>query len=165
VRRAAVIRDPSETSGIGQFAVIQATAPHLGIEVSPVDARDITEIERAMTSLGQDPDAGMVMTPTGAARGHREAIIALAARLRLPAVYPYRYYVSDGGLISYGPDVIEQCRRAAEYVNRILKGEKTADLPVQAATKYATVINLTTAKALGLIIPQHLRATADEVIE
>jgi putative ABC transport system substrate-binding protein len=165
VRRAAVIRDPSETSGMGQFAVIQATAPRLGVEVSPVDARDITEIERAMTSFARDPDAGMIMTPTGGARGHREAIIALAARLKLPAVYPYRYYVTDGGLVSYGPDVTEQCRRAAEYVDRILRGEKAADLPVQAATKYATVVNLKTAKALGLTVPQTLLATADEVIE
>jgi putative ABC transport system substrate-binding protein len=165
VRRAAVIRDPSETSGMGQFAVIQATAPRLGVEVSPVDARDITEIERAMTTFARDPDAGMIMTPTGGARGHREAIIALAARLKLPAVYPYRYYVTDGGLVSYGPDVTEQCRRAAEYVDRILRGEKAADLPVQAATKYATVVNLKTAKALGLTVPQTLLATADEVIE
>jgi putative ABC transport system substrate-binding protein len=165
VRRAAVIRDPSETSGMGQFAVIQATAPRLGFEVSPVDARDITEIERAMTSFARDPDAGMIMTPTGGARGHREAIIALAARLKLPAVYPYRYYVTDGGLVSYGPDVTEQCRRAAEYVDRILRGEKAADLPVQAATKYVTAVNLKTAKALGLTVPQTLLATADEVIE
>jgi putative ABC transport system substrate-binding protein len=163
VTRAAIIRDPSETSGIGQFAVIQAMAPHLGIEISPVDARDIAEIERAMTSFARDPDGGMVLTPTGAARGHREAIITLAARLKLPAVYPYRYYVADGGLISYGPDVTEQCRRAAEYVDRILRGKKAADLPVQAATKYTTVVNLTTAKALGLTIPQSL--IADEVIE
>ena len=165
VRRAAVIRDPSETSGIGQFAVIQATAPRLGVEISPIDARDIIEIERAVTSFAREPDGGMVMTPTGGARGHREAIIALAARLKLPAVYPYRYYVTDGGLISYGPDVTEQCRRAADYVDRILKGEKAADLPVQAANKYATVVNLKTAKALGLTVPHTLLATADEVIE
>ena len=148
-----------------RFAVVQATAPRLGVEVSPVDARDITEIERAMASFARDPDGGMVMTPTGAARGHREAIIALAARLKLPAVYAYRYYVTDGGLISYGPDVTEQCRRAAEYVDRILKGEKPADMPVQAPTKYQMVINLRTAKALGLSVPQSLQASADEVIE
>jgi len=165
VRRAAIIRDPSETSAIGQFAVLQATAPRLGVEVRPVDARDITEIERAMASFARDPDGGMVMTPTGAARGHREAIIALAARLKLPAVYAYRYYVTDGGLISYGPDVTEQCRRAAEYVDRILKGEKPANMPVQAPTKYQMVINLRTAKALGLSVPQSLQASVDEVIE
>jgi putative ABC transport system substrate-binding protein len=164
-RRAAVIRDPSETSGIGQFVAIQATSPSLGIEVSAVDGRDIGAIEQAMTSFARDPNGGMILTPTGGARGYREAIIALAARLKLPAVYPYRYYVTDGGLISYGPDVTEQCWRAAEYVDRILRGEKAADLPVQAATKYATVVNLKTAKALGLAVPHSLLARADEVIE
>jgi putative ABC transport system substrate-binding protein len=165
VRRAVVIRDPSETSGIGQFAAIQAMAPSLGVDVSPVDARDIGAIEQAMTSFARDPNGGMILTPTGSARGHRETIIALAARLKLPAVYPYRYYVADGGLISYGPDVTEQCRRAAEYVDRILRGEKAADLPVQAATKYAMVVNLKTAKTLGIDVPLALLALADELIE
>ena len=165
VRRAVVIRDPSETSGIGQFAAIQAMAPSLGVDVSPIDARDIGAIERAMTSFARNPNGGMILTPTGSARGHRETIIALAARLKLPAVYPYRYYVADGGLISYGPDVTEQCRRAAEYVDRILRGEKAADLPVQAATKYAMVVNLNTAKTLGIDVPPMLLARADEVIE
>ncbi len=165
VTRAAVIRDPSESSGIGQFAVIQAMAPSLGVEVSPVDARDVSEIERAITLFARGSNGGMIMTPTGKARSHRELIITLAARHRLPAVYPYRYYVTDGGLISYGTDVVDQYRLAAGYVDRILKGEKPADLPVQAATKYAMVINLKTAKALGLTVPPSLLATADEVIE
>ena len=165
VRRAVVIRDPSETSGIGQFAAIQAMAPSLGVDVSPVDARDIGAIEQAMTSFARDPNGGMILTPTGSARGHRETIIALAARLKLPAVYPYRYYVADGGLISYGPDATEQRRRSAEYVDRMLRGDKAGDLPVQAATKYAMVVNLKTAKTLGIDVPPALLALADEVIE
>jgi ABC-type uncharacterized transport system substrate-binding protein len=165
IRRAVVIRDPSQSSAIGQFAVIQAIAPSLGMEISPVDARDISAIEQSITLFARDANGGMIMTPTGNARRHRGTIIALAARLKLPAVYPYRYYVADGGLASYGPDVAEQCRLAAGYVDRILKGEKAADLPVQAATKYAMVFNLKTAKALGLTIPPSLLATADEVIE
>jgi putative ABC transport system substrate-binding protein len=165
VRRAAVIRDPSQSSAIGQVAAIQAIAPSLGMEISPIDARDISAIEQSITVFARDGHGGMIMTPTGSARGHREKIIGLAARLKLPAVYPYSYYVSDGGLVSYGPDVAEQCRLAAGYVDRILKGEKAADLPVQAATKYALVINLKAAKTLGLTIPPSLFATADEVIE
>jgi putative ABC transport system substrate-binding protein len=166
VTRAAVIRDPSESSGIGLFTVIQSMAPSLGVEVSPVDARnDVSEIERAITLFARDSNSGMIMTPTGYARSHREPIITLAARHKLPAVYPYRYYVTDGGLISYGTDLVDQYRLAAGYVDRILKGEKPADLPVQAATKYTMDINLKTAKALDLTIPQSLLATADEVIE
>jgi putative tryptophan/tyrosine transport system substrate-binding protein len=165
VRRAAVIRDPSESSGIGQFAAIQALSPSLGVEVSAIDARDPSEIEHAITLFARDSESGMILSPTGEARSHRETIIALAARLKLPSVYPYRYYVADGGLVSYGPDVIDQCRLAAGYVDRILKGEKAADLPVQASTKYELAINLKTANALGLTVPQALLATADEVIE
>jgi ABC-type uncharacterized transport system substrate-binding protein len=165
VRRAAVIRDPSQSSAIGQFAAIQATAPSLGVEIRPVDARDISEIEQSVTVFAREPNGGMILTPTGNARGHREAIIALAARLKLPAVYPYRYYVADGGLASYGPDIAEQCRQAAGYVDRILKGERAADLPVQAAAKYAMVLNLKTAKTLGLDVSPSLLARADEVIE
>jgi putative tryptophan/tyrosine transport system substrate-binding protein len=165
VTRAAVIRDPSESSGIGLFTVIQSMAPSLGVEVSPVDAREVSGIERAITLFARDSNSGMIMTPTGNARSHREPIITLAARHKLPAVYPYSYYVADGGLISYGTDVLDQYLQAAGYVDRILKGEKPADLPVQAATKYTMVINLKTAKVLDLTIPQSLLTTADEVIE
>jgi putative ABC transport system substrate-binding protein len=165
VKRAAVIRDPSQSSGIGQFVAIQALAPSLGVEITPVDARDVSAIEHAMTVFAREANSGMIVTATGNARGHREAIIALAARLKLPAVYPHPYYVTDGGLASYGPDLTEQWRLAAGYVDRILKGEKPAGLPVQAATKYELVINLKTAKALGLTFPPSLLARADEVIE
>jgi putative tryptophan/tyrosine transport system substrate-binding protein len=165
VRRVAVIRDPSQSSAVGQFAAMQALAPSLGVEISPIDARDIGAIEQAMTAFARGANGGMIVTATGNARRHRERILSLAARFKLPAVYPYRYYVADGGLASYGPDVAEECRLAAGYVDRILKGEKASDLPVQAATKYATIFNLKTAKALGLAIPQNLLATADEVIE
>jgi putative tryptophan/tyrosine transport system substrate-binding protein len=165
VTRAAVIRDPSVSSGIGQFTVIQSMGPSLGVEVSPVDARDISGIERAITLFARDSNSGMIVTPTGNARMHRELIITLAAQHKLPTVYPYRYYVTDGGLISYGTDEVDQYRLAAGYVDRILKGEKPADLPVQAATKFELVINLKTAKALGLTMPQALLAAADDVIE
>jgi putative ABC transport system substrate-binding protein len=165
VRRVAVIRDPSHSSGVGQFAAIQALAPSRGIEASPVDARDISVIEQGITVFARDANGGMIVTPTGNARSHRATILSLATRFKLPAVYPYRYYVTDGGLASYGPDVVELWRLAAGYVDRILKGEKAADLPVQAATKYATIFNLKTAKALGLTIPPSLLTTADEVIE
>jgi putative ABC transport system substrate-binding protein len=165
VRRVAVIRDPSQSSAVGQFAAMQALAPSLGVEISPIDARDIGAIEQAMTAFARGANGGMIVTATGNARRHRETILSLAARFKLPAIYPYRYYVADGGLASYGPDVAEECRLAAGYVDRILKGEKASDLPVQAATKYATIFNLKTAKALGLAIPQNLLATADEVIE
>jgi putative ABC transport system substrate-binding protein len=165
VGRVAVIRDPSQSSAVGQFAAMQALAPSLGVEISPIDARDIGAIEQAMTAFARGENGGMIVTATGNARRHRETILSLAARFKLPAIYPYRYYVADGGLASYGPDVAEECRLAAGYVDRILKGEKASDLPVQAATKYATIFNLKTAKALGLAIPQNLLATADEVIE
>src|SRR6266516_8234401 len=164
VTRAAVLRDPAIASGIGQFATVQAVAPSLGVELSPVDVRDAPEIERAVTSFARSSSGGLIVTPSPLANRHRDLIIMLAARHRLPAVYAWRYYVTDGGLISYGPDSIDQYRRAAGYVDRILKGEKPADLPVQAPTKYELVINLKTAKALGLEIPATLLARADEVI-
>jgi putative ABC transport system substrate-binding protein len=165
VTRAAVLRDPAVASGIGQFAAVQAVAPSLGVELSPVDARDAPEIERAVTAFARSSNGGLIVTASPAAPLHRDLIVTLAARHRLPAVYPFRYYVTAGGLISYGPDEIEQYRQAAGYVDRILKGEKPADLPVQAPTKYDLVINLKTAKALGLNVPQSVLARADEVIE
>jgi putative tryptophan/tyrosine transport system substrate-binding protein len=162
--RAAVLRDPSIASGIGQFAAAQAVAPSLGLELSPVDARDAGEIERAVTAFARSSNGGLIVTASPVATRHRELIITLAVRHRLPATYPYRYYVAEGGLISYGPNSLEQYRRAASYIDRILKGEKPADLPVQAPTKYDLAINLKTAKALGLELPPSLLARADEVI-
>jgi putative tryptophan/tyrosine transport system substrate-binding protein len=163
--RAAVLRDPAIASGIGQFAAVQAVAPSLGVELSPVDVRDAGEIERAVTAFARSSNGGLIVTASALATRHRDLIIALAARHRLPAVYAYRYMVAAGGLASYGPDSIDQYRRAASYVDRILKGEKPADLPVQSPTKYETVINLKTAKALGLTVPDTVLARADEVIE
>jgi ABC-type uncharacterized transport system substrate-binding protein len=165
VMRAAVVRDPAVASGIGQFAAVQAVAPSLGVELSPVDARDAPEIERAVTTFARSGNGGLIVTASAPATRHRDLIITLAARHRLPAVYPWRYFVTVGGLISYGPDSIDQYRQAAGYVDRILKGEKPADLPVQAPTKYELVINLKTAKALGLDLPATVLARADEVIE
>ena len=165
ITRAAVLRDPAIASGIGQFAAVQAMAPSLGVELSPVDARDAPEIERAVTAFARSGNGGLVVTPSPVANRHRDLIITLAARYRLPAVYAWRYYVTDGGLISYGSDSIDQFRRAAGYVDRILKGEKPADLPVQAPTKFELVINLKTAKTLGLEVPPPLLARADAVIE
>ena len=165
VTRAAVLRDPAVASGIGQFGAVQIVAPSLGVELSPVDVRDAGEIERAVTAFARGLNGGLIVTGSALAIVHRQLIIALAARHRLPAVYPARFYVTAGGLISYGPDLIDQFRRAAGYVDRILKGEKPADLPVQAPTKYELVINLKTAKALGLDIPPTVLARADEVIE
>jgi putative ABC transport system substrate-binding protein len=165
VTRVAVLRDPSVTSGIGQFAVIQATAPSFGVELRPIDVRDPDEIERAVTAFARGPNGGLIVTGSLAALVHRDLIIRLAAGHRLPAVYPLRYHVASGGLISYGPDTIDPFRRAAGYIERILRGEKPADLPVQAPTKYGLVINLKTAKALGLEVPPTLLARADEVIE
>jgi putative ABC transport system substrate-binding protein len=163
--RAAVLRDPAIASGIGQFAAAQAVAPSLGVELSPVDVRDAGEIDRAVTAFARSPNGGLIVTASALATRHRDLIIALAARHRLPAVYSYRYMVAAGGLVSYGPDSIDQYRRAAGYVDRILKGEKPSDLPVQAPTKYALVINLKTANALGLDIPTTVLSRADEVIE
>ena len=165
VTRVAVLRDPAVASGIGQFAAVQAVAPSLGVELSPIDTRDAPEIERAVTVFARSGNSGLIVTPSPVASRHRELITALAARHNLPAVYAFRFYVTAGGLISYGPDTIDQYRRAAAYVDRILKGEKPSDLPVQAPTKYQLVINLKTAKALGLTMPPSLIARADEVIE
>ena len=165
VTRAAVLRDPAIAAGIGQFGAIQAVAPSFGVEVSPVDVRDAGEIERAVTAFARSSNGGLIVTGSALAVVHRDLIITLAARHRLPAVYSDRFFVTGGGLISYGPDPIDQYRRAAGYVDRILKGEKPADLPVQAPTKYELVINLKTAKALGLDVPPTLLARADEVIE
>jgi putative ABC transport system substrate-binding protein len=165
VTRAAVIRDPAIAPGIGQFDAIQAVAPSLGVEVSPFNVRDAGEIERTITAFSHSSNGGLIVTGSALAVVHRELIIALAARNSLPAVYFERLFVTRGGLVSYGPDLSDQFRRAAGYVDRILRGEKPADLPVQAPTKYELVINLKTAKALGLDVPQTLLARADEVIE
>jgi len=165
VKRAAVLRDASIAPGLGEFGVIQALAPSLGVELRPVDVRDAGEIERAITAFAQGSDGGMIVTGSPSAVIHRGLIIALAAKHRLPTVYPYRVAADVGGLISYGADYLDQQRRAASYVDRILKGEKSADLPVQAPTKYELVINLKTAKALGLKVPPALLARTDEVIE
>jgi len=165
VTRVAVLRDPSLGSSTTQFAVIQALAPSLRMEVTPVDVRDVGEIERAVTAFARGSNGGLIVTSSTKAQIHRELIITLAARHRLPAVYPYRFFITSGGLISYGPDNIDQYRRSASYVDRILRGEKPADLPVQAPSKYELVLNLKTAKALGLTIPETLLATADEVIQ
>jgi len=165
VTRAAVLRDPSITSGIGQFSVIQSVAPSVGVEVSPINLRyDASEIERAVTAFARAANGGLIVA-AGTASVPRELIITLAARHKLPAVYFDRAFVTDGGLISYGPDLVDQFRRAAVYVDRILKGEKPAELPVQAPSKYELVINLRTAKALGLDVPRSLLARADAVIE
>jgi putative ABC transport system substrate-binding protein len=165
VKRAAVIRNADESAGIAQFAGIQGVAPALGVELSPIGVRDAGEIERAVTSFARFPNGGLIVTGSAPAAIHRDLIVTLAARHKLPAVYPGRFFVAAGGLISYGPDLVDQHRRAAGYVDRILKGEKPVDLPVQAPTKYELVINLTTAKALGLTVPDTLLARADEVIE
>jgi ABC-type uncharacterized transport system substrate-binding protein len=165
VTRAAVLRDTAIAPGLAQFGAIQALAPSLGVELRPVDVRDAGEIERAITAFAQGSDGGMVVIGSPRAAMHRELIIALAAKYHLPAVYNARFYPAAGGLISYGPDFIDQHRRAAGYVDRILKGEKPSDLPVQAPTKYDLVINMKTARSLGLEIPSSVLARADEVIE
>jgi putative ABC transport system substrate-binding protein len=165
VRRAAVLRDPAVASGIGQFGAVQIVAPALGVELSAVDMRDAGGIERAVAAFASGLNGGLIVTGSPLGIVHRKLIITLAARHKLPAVYSGRFYVTAGGLISYSPDQIEVFRRAAGYVDRILKGEKPADLPVQAPTKYELVINLKTAKALGLDVPATVLARADEVIE
>ncbi len=165
VTRAAVIRDAAVTAGIGQFGAIQAVAPSFGVEVSPVNVRDPDEIERAVAAFAHSSNGGLIVTASALSVVHRELIVALAARHKLPVVYWQRFYVTGGGLISYGPDLIDQYRRAAGYVDRILKGEKPAELPVQAPTKYELLINLKTAQALGLEVPPMLLARADSVIE
>ena len=165
VTRAAVLRDSTIPEGIGQFAVLQAVAPSLGVDLRPIDVRDGPEIERAVTAFSRTANGGLLVVSGGLPLAHRELIITLAARHNLPAVYSNRLFVTDGGLMSYGADSIDPHRRAAGYVDRILKGEKPADLPVQAPTKYELAINLKTAKALGLEMPPALLARADEVIE
>jgi putative tryptophan/tyrosine transport system substrate-binding protein len=165
ITRAAVLRDSGEASGIGQFAVIQSVAPAIGLEASPINLRDAAEIERAVTSFARTAGGGLIVTSSALSAVHRDLIVALAARHKLPTVYFERFFVAGGGLISYGPNFGEQFRRAAGYVDRILKGENPADLPVQAPIKYELIINLKTAKALGLAIPQSILARADEVIE
>jgi putative tryptophan/tyrosine transport system substrate-binding protein len=165
VTRAAVIRDPAITAGIGQWGALQAVAPALGIELSPVNVREPGEIERGITAFARSSNGGLIVTASALAAVHRNLLVALSAQHKLPAVYYERTFAAGGGLISYGPDFVDQYRRAAGYVDRILKGEKPADLPVQAPTKYETVLNLKTAKALGLTVPDALLARADEVIE
>jgi putative ABC transport system substrate-binding protein len=163
--RVAVIRDPTARSGGGQLGAIQAVAPRLGIDIKPIDAEDIQEIEHDLKDFSRQSGGGLIVTSSRLARIHREKIIALARLYRLPAIYAFRVYVSDGGLISYGPDSVSPYRRAAAYIDRILKGEKPADLPVQAPLKYELTINLKAANALGLSITPSLLTSADEVIE
>jgi putative tryptophan/tyrosine transport system substrate-binding protein len=165
VTRAAVLRDAGVASGVGQYAIIQAVAPSLGVELRQIDLRDPGEIERAISAFARSSNGGLIVTAAPIATAHRDLIITLAAHHQLPAVYPLPYFAHSGGLIAYGPDSISPYRRAAGYVDRILKGEKPADLPVQAPTKYELVINLKTAKALGLSVPQSMLARADEMIE
>jgi putative ABC transport system substrate-binding protein len=165
VTRVAVLRDPAIAAGLGQWGAIQAMAPSVGVEVIPVNVRDAPEIERAVAGFARSSNGGLILTASALAVVHRDLVIRLAARHKLPAVYHRRLFVTSGGLISYGPDLVDQYRQAAGYVDRILKGEKPADLPVQAPTKYELVLNLKTAKALGLEVPPTLLARADEVIE
>ncbi len=165
VTRAAILRDTSIAAGIGQFAIIQSVAPSVSVDVTPIDLRDATEIERALTAFAQSDNGGLILTASPLSAVHSDLIITLAARYKLPAVYDTRRYVAAGGLISYGPNFADQYRRAAGYVDRILKGAKPADLPVQAPNKYELIINLKTAKALGLTVPQSILARVDEVIE
>jgi len=165
VTRAAVILDPATPQGIGQFSAVHAVSPSLGIDVSPINASEPSDVERAITAFAHAPNSGLIVTGSNFAITHRELIIKLVSQHKLPTVYPIRFFVTAGGLISYGPDTIDPHRRAAAYVDRILKGEKPADLPVQAPTKFELVINLKTAKALGLTIPPSVLTRADEVIE
>jgi ABC-type uncharacterized transport system substrate-binding protein len=165
VTRAAILRDPAISAGLGQFGAIQAMASSLGVEVSAVNVRDPSEIERDIMAFARSPNGGLIVTASAMANFHRALLANLAARHKLPAVYSARHFVTHGGLLSYGPDRIDPYRRAAVYVDRILKGERPADLPVQAPTKYELVVNLKTAKALGLTVPDALLARADEVIE
>ncbi|MET0710434.1 MAG: ABC transporter substrate-binding protein [Tardiphaga sp.] len=165
VKRVAILRDPTTAAGMGQFGAMQSVAPSFGVEVTPVSLRDTGEIERGVTALAGSSNGGLIVTAAPLAMLHRDLIIAIAARHKLPAIYSLRIYVTAGGLAYYGPDLTDQYRRAAGYVDRILKGEKPADLPVQAPTKYELAINLKTAKALGLTLPPTLLSRADEVIE
>ena len=165
VARVAVLRDPANPSGMGQCGVIQAVSPSFGVELRPVDNRNADEIERGITTFAQEPNGGMIVVANAFSVVHRDLIIRLAARHRLPAVYPYRFFCIGGGLIAYGVDDIDQYRRAAGYVDRVLRGARPADLPVQGSSKYQLTVNLAAAKALGLEIPPTLLARADEVIE
>jgi putative ABC transport system substrate-binding protein len=165
VTRVAVLRDPAVASGVGQYAIIQAVAPSLGVELRPIDTHDPGEIERAVAAFARAPNAGLIIVGSPSVVVNRDVIITLAARHRLPAVYPFPYFAHSGALIAYGPNLVPPFRSAAGYVDRVLKGEKPADLPVQAATKYELVINLKTAKALEFTVPDSLLARADEVIE
>src|ERR1700730_10384428 len=165
LKRVVILRDAAAPDGTAQFAAIQSAAPSLGVELTPISVRDPSEIERGVAAFAARPDGGLIVTGSPYTAAYRNLIIALAARHRLPAVFPYRYFITNGGLISYGPEPTEQFQRAAEYVSRILNGEKPANLPVQAATKVKLVINLKTAKALGIDIPPTLLARADEAIE
>jgi putative ABC transport system substrate-binding protein len=165
VTRVAVIRDPALASGIGQFGAIQSVSPLLGIELRPINVRDTSEIERGIASFALSPNGGLIVTSSALAAAHRDLIVMLAAKHKLPSVYFARHFVTAGGLISYGPNFVEQFRRAAGYVDRILKGEKPSDLPVQTPTKYELIVNLKTATALGINMPSALLASADEVIE
>jgi len=165
VRRAAVLRDTADPTTIGQFGAVKGVAPSFGVEISPIGAGNAEEIERGIAAFARQPNGGLIVLPTPTTVIHRNLIIMLAAQHQLPAVYNSRYWIAEGGLVSYGPDVLDQYRRTASYVDRILKGERPADLPVQAPTKYELAINLKTAKALGLTVPDSLLARADEVIE
>ena len=165
VTRVAVLRDPDTSTGVGQWAAIQTVAPSLGVELIPINPRAVGEIEPAVAAFAQAPNAAMIVPVSGYLTLQRDLVVALAARHRLPAIYPYSFYVHSGGLLSYGPDAVDPYRRAAGYVDRILKGEKPTDLPVQAPTRYELAINLKTAKALGLEVPPTLIARANEVIE
>ncbi len=165
VTQAAVLRDPAISAGLGQWGAIQSAAPSLGLAVSPVNVRDANEIERGISAFARKPNGGLIVSGSSLVVTHRNLVIALAARHKLPAIYFERNFVTAGGLVSYGPDFLDQFRRAAGYVDRVLKGEKPADLPVQAPTKYETILNLKTAKALGIDVPATLLARADEVIE
>jgi putative ABC transport system substrate-binding protein len=165
MKRTAVFRDPAIAAGIGQFAIIQSVAPSLGVDVIPFGIANAAEIERSVATFAASPNGGLILTASALSTTHADLVIALAARYRLPAMYTTRAHVARGGLMAYGSDLIDQTRHAAGYVDRILKGEKPADLPVQAPTRYELVINLMTAKALGLTMPASLLASADEVIE
>jgi ABC-type uncharacterized transport system substrate-binding protein len=165
VKRVGVLRDPGAGAGIGQWAVIQAFSPALGVELRPIDVRGAGNIERDIEAFAREPDSGLITVVSGASQIHRELIVSLAARHNLPAVYPYRFYTAGGGLISYGPDLIGQYRKAAGYVDRILRGAKPNDLPVQTPNRYELVVNLKAAKGLALDVPPTLLARADEVIE
>ena len=166
VKRVAVLRDPANPAGSGQWGAIQSAASSAGVELTSISTRVATEeIEGAIASFARQPNGGLIMTGSTTAAGRRDPLVALITRQKLPAIYPYRYYTASGGLLSYGPDTVDQYRRAAGYVDRILKGEKPSDLPVQAPTKYELVINLKAAKALGITVPPALLAQANDVIE